>query len=442
MSRLFGCLIPAVIFIFTLFICFSPTSVAALPPTAGGVDKPVELNWVDAETGAVLFTLSDIVRFDWDRQIFELTPDRATQFMAVPVVQHKDFAVKDHDGVIYRGRFYRSAATEGEGYDGTTILIDQGPLKKLPASPFFTINGGYPAGGGVHDRDRFSDRMYAILAKAGLLAPITDAEMPIQRLWSGHIWVGGDQVIKAAAVLFPETFRIGKDAYIHLLLYKGQKPDFAFDKLTVFATCTANEGKFTSRQEIISITPPLLDNGIYICKFRPWETRVIPSAQDNAFTPVVVSSTPPRYPKDAMNENREGKVTASVTVEGDAKVSDISIISSSGSQDFDRSVLRALQKYSFSPVTFGGRPDKGVMKFQFTFAKGKVTQAILPPDPVKVIAKPGQVDLAFEIIALRQEGKTLVNVGAWTLPTKRKIELLPEAVPPIPAPAPVPPPAK
>lgn len=387
-------------------------------------DPVPALSFVDAENGGILFTLDDITRFDWDRQLFELTPARASELLALPVVQRRDFAVKDRDGVIYRGRFYRSSTTEGEGYDGSTILIDQGPLKELPASPFFTISGGYPTADGAHKDDRFSPRLKAILAQAGKLTTITDAELPVQRLWSGHTWVGGEQVLKASAVLFPNTFRVGKDAYLHLLLYKGQHPDFAYDKMVLVATCSANAGNFQSKQEILSITPPLLDNGIYVCKFRPWEAQVTPLADATHSLPQLKSGAQPRYPKDALNDDREGVATVAVQISADGKVGDVSLTQPSGVADIDSAVTRAVAKMAFTPAVENGKAVRSLLKLQYRFADRKVQQIILPPEPITVTAKPGPMDLALEIIVYKKDGEIFTPTGSWPLPS-RKITLLP-----------------
>lgn len=381
------------------------------------------LVWIDAETGSTLFTINDVVRVDWDKQLYEITPERATELLSLPIIQRRDFAVKDRDGVIYRGRFYRTAAAGGEGYDGTTVLIGQDAMKTLPALPFFTVSGGYPTGGGTHDRDRFSPRVHDPLAKAGLLATIPDAQLPYKRFWSGHAWVGGEQVIKASAVLFEETFRTGQDAYLHLLLYKGQHPDFVFDKMIVTATCTSEDGSFVTKQDLLTILPPLLDNGIYVGKFRPWEGMVVPSG-DNKNQPVgIKQSQLPRYPKDALNENKEGVVIVAITVGDDGKPDDISLVQSSKNVEIDKSALRTVKRWQFIPATIAGQADKGVIRVSFNFAAGKVEQTVLPPDPVKVTAKPGMMNLALTITALKKDGNTFTPIGSWPLPS-RKIKLL------------------
>jgi hypothetical protein len=47
------------------------------PLPARQVEKEPRLAMIDGPTGRVLFTLDDIVRFDWHKQILQLTPERA-----------------------------------------------------------------------------------------------------------------------------------------------------------------------------------------------------------------------------------------------------------------------------------------------------------------------------------------------------------------------------
>ncbi|HEY3378946.1 MAG TPA: energy transducer TonB [Armatimonadota bacterium] len=427
MARIHSSMFPKRFWLLLVLLLVLGELVSAQAPMSATGKADASLVFADADSGAPLFTLSDILRFDWDRQLCELTPESATRLLALPVVQQRDFIVKDHEGVIYRGRFSRSSSNIG--YDGPTILIDQGATKALPASPFVTISGGYPTGGGAHDRDRFSPRVYTLLAKAGVLASIPDDELPTQRLWSGHAWVGGEQVIKASAVLFPGTFRVGKTAYTHVLLFKGQHPDFAFDKLVVTATCSADGGKFSSKQEILTITPPLLDNGIYICRFRPWEGSVLRMPDDQANVPASVTVFPPlSYPKDALNESREGVVIVTADVDEAGKLASVEVQQGAGSADFDRSAVRAVQRATFTPALFDGHPTRGEVRLQVVFAKGKGSYTVLPPDPVKVTAKPGPMEITFTVVAFQKDGATFTPIGNWTLPP-RQIMLLPAMAP-------------
>ena len=392
------------------------------PAAVANTNAPALL-WVDVDTGKTIFTSNDIVRFDWQRQVFELAPERATKLLPM-VVQRRDFAVRDRDGVIYYGRFYRSVSNEG--YDGATILIDQGPLKKLPASPFFTIAGGYPNGGGAHDRDRFATRMQAALQQAGVLSQITNSEMPVERTWGGHTWVGGEQVVKASTALFPTTFRVGCNAYLHLFLTKTPKADFDFDQLIVEITCTADQGSFVARQQVLKIAPPLLDNGVYVCKFQPWQGMEGPApVSDTNKPPVLKNIELPRYPKNALNEDREGTVLLGVSVSEGGKIGDQQMLKSSGSNDIDRAALRAVAKCTCTPALVAGKAVAQNVKIQFTFVNRKVTAALLPPEPKPAVAHPGPMNLSVKIIGMKKDGDTLKQFAVWELPP-HPMTLLPE----------------
>ncbi len=90
--------------------------------------QAVELSWVDEVTGETLFTVEDIVRFDWERQVFELERSRAMDLTARfrTYGQCRGFRVQDAQGIIYRGSFFSAASSMA--YRGPTILMDGGAL--------------------------------------------------------------------------------------------------------------------------------------------------------------------------------------------------------------------------------------------------------------------------------------------------------------------------
>jgi hypothetical protein len=77
---------------------------------------------VDAGSGKTLFTNLDIVRFDWDRQIFELTRERSMDLMSLKFPD-SDFILRDAEGVIYRGTF--TSGLSASALVSGPILIDQ-----------------------------------------------------------------------------------------------------------------------------------------------------------------------------------------------------------------------------------------------------------------------------------------------------------------------------
>ena len=72
------------------------------------------LRWVDEETGQKLFDIDDVVRFDWDKQIFELTKQSAMDFMAELGslgVHGRKFILKDGQVIIYKGTLVTPASS-------------------------------------------------------------------------------------------------------------------------------------------------------------------------------------------------------------------------------------------------------------------------------------------------------------------------------------------
>ena len=390
--------------------------------------------WVDASTGTTLFTLDDIVRFDWGKQMFELAPRRATELLALPlsVDGFRDFLLKDAEGVIYRGRLYRSSATAG--YDGSVILLDQGQQKKLPAAPFFQINGGYLTGAAADNvQQRLSERLRVPLEQAGKLAPIYAAEMPMKSVWSAHAWVGGEQGLKASLVLFPSTFVLDRFAYMHLLLYKGNRTDFQFDQLRIEASCTSPTTPFTSHHLLATIDAPLPANGIYVCKFTPWQGTLPEIPMNDANRPVIITNIQlPRYTKDALNEHYQGTMTMLLAIDEAGQLDKIDVLQSSGREDLDRAAQRAVTRWTFTPAVRDGKLIPNQLKITLTFKDGEVSHHALPPEPVAVSAAPGPLKMLITVTALKKQNGTMAPFDSWTLP-EREIIILPSET--IPAPA-------
>lgn len=420
-----------------LLLMSSAFSVHAFAQGVIASDHPVDvptLCWVDAQSGTTLFSIADIVRFDWDRQLFELTPERASALLALPIAPFRDFIVKDADGIIYRGRIYRSTAREG--YDGSTILIDQGAKQALPAPPFFTISGGYPGGGGPHDQERFTPRLRTILDRAGVLAPIAESELPHALKWMGNSWIGGDQVLCATPGIFPSTVRVGKTAYLHIKFAKGNHPEVKFDRLDMLVTCATKEGKFSVTQPLAGITTPPVSNDLRVCSFVPWKAMVAPPPPDNMNAPPAIKGRArPMYSKSAMEFNRGGTFIAALAIDADGKAGNITIVQSTGFTDLDKSALHALHKCTFTPAIKDGHPDAGSINVQYVFADGQVAQTILPPDPIAVTAKPGRMTLTVTFNTLQKTADGYTQTGSWTLPPYEVMLLPAEPAPVAPVPA-------
>jgi hypothetical protein len=185
----------------------SPTADAARPKSA----TPL-LTWVDEPTGETLFTSEDLVRFDWERQLFEMKRDRAMDFETWAdgnIGLDRKFVVRDKQGVIYRGTFVQ-AITSGI-YAGPVILLVN--LEKKP--PLYQIDQGYPETPG---EERFAPRLQAALAQAGLLGAIDEGHRvpPLMRV--GAAGSDGKQGLGFKAYYYLETFRPGEKARVSLVV--------------------------------------------------------------------------------------------------------------------------------------------------------------------------------------------------------------------------------
>jgi hypothetical protein len=211
-----------------------------------------EVRWVDSVTGRVLFTSEDIVRFDWDRQVFELKRQRAMDLLTLDFGQCRSFEVKDKAGVIYRGMLFSSFSSQE--YDGPTIRMDGVYGETKP--PLYAVDGGYPLGGGKHDADRFAPRLHTALLKARKLGRTESHATPEPiKIVVFHEWAGLASGLKMWTTAFPETFRLGTRGRIHLTFFSGAGfvPDF--DVLRVSLAVVAADGSRSSPQRLLSVSP-------------------------------------------------------------------------------------------------------------------------------------------------------------------------------------------
>ena len=128
------------------------------------------LQWVDKETGEILFDIDDIIRFDWEKQIFELTRSAAMDFMArlgSVGVEGRKFILKDGMMIIYEGTLVTPASSFA--FAGAVI---RGPLPDDNVRPpLFEIGGGYPEDIARGD-SRFSERLKKSIEQPILLSEI------------------------------------------------------------------------------------------------------------------------------------------------------------------------------------------------------------------------------------------------------------------------------
>ncbi|MFW6108692.1 MAG: hypothetical protein ACOC8D_02650, partial [bacterium] len=159
----------------------------AAPAREAGVQGAAGLpRWADSRTGEVWFSVGDIVRFDWEKQLFELSRRRAMGVMVNELRLRRKFTLRDGQGVIYRGAFTSPASSFG--FAEPAIVL--GPLGDGPRPPLFRIDAGYPGKIGGRD-DRFAPRLKAALERAGVLAAI-DPDDP-RRLSSASVRSGASR---------------------------------------------------------------------------------------------------------------------------------------------------------------------------------------------------------------------------------------------------------
>lgn len=215
------------------------------------------VSWVDVETGGLIFSSRDIVRFDWDRQRFELTRDRAIDLLSMPPQLKREFIVRDRSGdEIYRGCFMSPISSMG--YDGPTICIDSMSGIK---PPLYQIDGGYPGDMG-RGQVRFDPRLRQALQEAGVLDRIEDREGidPVQTQFSG--WSDGRQGVKIAVMLFPETFRVGSDARFVLRITGARHLKLEADEWEATVKLASDGGRMEA-VDCLVIPPDVVDQ-------RPW----------------------------------------------------------------------------------------------------------------------------------------------------------------------------
>jgi len=233
----------------------------------------VELSWVDEKTGKVLFTVADIVRFDWERQLFELERTCSMNLGAwlhTHMRQFRGFVVQDADGIIYHGRFYSNVSSVG--YGGPAIYSEIGK----PSRGFCQIHAGYPPRRD-DDQTRFAPRLLTALQKANVLGEITDEDKVSPIKTTSTSWVGDRPGINVRVTYFPETFRVGEEARAHVFFSASPGYSLSDNEWGIAITLTANEGKFRSELSIPRIELDVeawqgegYSKGGYICLFLPW----------------------------------------------------------------------------------------------------------------------------------------------------------------------------
>lgn len=246
-----------------------------------GSDYPQPgLVWVDAKTQRAFFTVNDIIVFDWNHQVFELKLNAALDFRAWMVKgQYRDLLVKDNLGTIYRGRWVSPVSSMGFS----------GPVyHSMGASTVFCICDGYGGAPRPHRSEaedpRFSNRLYKGLKEAGRLGTIANIktvgdtkilELPEtydhRRIDSINLgWHDCGKGLRIRVEFFADTFRIFEEARAHLFFFADGKIVSSINDIVLEIKFTANKGQFRSDIRMEGISPSVITDGIYVCRFRPW----------------------------------------------------------------------------------------------------------------------------------------------------------------------------
>jgi len=238
--------------------------------------------WVDANTQKVLFTLNDILVFDWEHQVFQLELNAALDFRAWMVphkYQYRELLVKDNLGTIYRGQWVNLISSMS--FIGPTY-------HSMGANTVFLISNGYGGGMQPSQREindsRFSERLYKELKKAGRLGTIanirTEGDTKIlelsktydhRRIYSSSLeWHDCGKNLKIRVEYFTDTFRIGEEARAHIFFSADDKIVSSVNDVVLEVKFIANNGQFRSDIRMEGIPPSVMSDGIYVCRFRPW----------------------------------------------------------------------------------------------------------------------------------------------------------------------------
>ena len=226
------------------------------------------LQWVDEQAGQKLFDIGDIVRFDWHKQIFELTRQSAMDFMASlhsVGVEGRTFILKGEDQfTIYKGTLVNPASS----FTFVGPVIGESLSDDNVKPPLFEIGGGYPRDFTKADT-RFSERFKEALQQADVLSEIdvNNPPLPIKRI--AHGWFGDKKGLRALIEVFPETFRLYRSGRVHIHLTGGKdlNENHVFD---VNATLISKNGR--GRFLTKTIFPFHSDARRNICVFQmnPW----------------------------------------------------------------------------------------------------------------------------------------------------------------------------
>ncbi|MBP8304624.1 MAG: hypothetical protein KBE04_10900 [Phycisphaerae bacterium] len=224
------------------------------------------MRWVDADANEVLFTSSDVLAFDWGRQILHLESEAAMDFLAWMVPHkylHRPIRVEDNQGTIYQGQWVNPSSSR----------TFSGPVyENWSPYPMVRVCNGYPASIPSAEDLRFDPRLYAALEQEGVLGPIDpNADWTELRLDRETLsWQTCGEDLRVRAEVFLNTFVIGRQARVHLFFAGGKEAQGDINDLALELCLTANNGQFQSEAWVESMPKAVIDEGVYVCRFSPW----------------------------------------------------------------------------------------------------------------------------------------------------------------------------
>ena len=380
------------------------------------------ITFVEAHGGKTLFTSREIVRFDWERQMMEITPSAAAILSTTVKDNTEQFAVKDKDGVIYRGRIIFEKPNPDAYFDGPILVYDKSGDGSFPAIPYLTILGGYGdiPDGAQKDTLHISERVKSVLEADGLIDDIHDFELPLVAVSSETLFIDKDKTQQAKFLLYPNSYRAGSIGYVMFETKVVAEED---DKEGIEAKSVLSNGEYDNIKMYMRLSDENYTSPVYLLAviYRPFQINVdyvcifdikrgeVRPYSDDHFYAFIEKFYRPAYPKDAINENRGGVVTAEVVIYLDGTVKEFTILeNSSNHDDIKNAAERAVSKIEFAPPS---KIEKAIV--EIVFADGEITNELIldgtRPKSAELDSGHYKVELTIQLI--KGEGASAVEVG-------------------------------
>lgn len=237
--------------------------------------KPALL-WKDSETNRVVFTSDDIIKFDWDIQMFQLTEDAVVEFCGDTIgCSSPGMIVEDESGPIYETCWYNPLLSYGCSYNPIYKLWENLHFfRQSTFFPFISIEKGRPGWKNSPEEDkdrRFDPRLKAGLEKAGVLGSINLDSLYVELI---SIFTGSEpKVVGEDLKVWVTTgsFRLNRNAGLNIFFRGGEKTLQKVDSFAMDIKLIANNGSFRSETRIDSEAVDAFKDGRYACEFAPWQ---------------------------------------------------------------------------------------------------------------------------------------------------------------------------